>query len=95
MIIQSEHNIMDTVLIVCDCSDPGHHLIVSKEPEDDEYYFTITLHNVPGFWKRLKIAFRYLFGKITLTHMMQQFDGIAVSKKQMEQFSHKLNQWLV
>ena len=57
-------------IIVCECGDVAHQLVLSwfkpQNPMDydsDEYvYLSVHLNKLP-FWKRLKVAIQYLFGK--------------------------------
>ena len=57
-------------IIVCECGDVAHQLVLSwfkpQTPMDydsDEYvYLSVHLNKLP-FWKRLKVAIQYLFGK--------------------------------
>jgi len=51
---------MKTNLLICDCNDVSHQIIISYY-DDEEVYLEIHLNKV-GWWKRLKYAFRYVFG---------------------------------
>lgn len=45
----------------CQCSHPAHTLVVTHWREDREVYIGFFLNPFKGFFKRLKIAFQYLF----------------------------------
>ena len=69
-----EREFIEHRLFVCDCNSPNHQLILTKvnytdigEYEDtyidtDEMYLSVGILEDTSFFKRLKIAFRYLFG---------------------------------
>ena len=63
--MKDEHG-REEELFVCDCGDLEHQFVVSWYPEDedwnDELYLNILLSQNYGFWKRLWIALKYLFG---------------------------------
>jgi len=49
-------------LIVCDCGDLEHQLVVSAYDDEDEVYLAVHLAERP-FWRRVLPALRYLIGK--------------------------------
>lgn len=52
----------DKTVILCECRSPEHQMILEWDFEDKFIYCSIHLNPVGGFWKRLKLALRYLFG---------------------------------
>lgn len=57
----------ETLFLGCNCLDPTHLLKVTywlnewQEGDPPEFVFEVILNETPGFWKRLQIAFQYLF----------------------------------
>lgn len=48
--------------VSCDCGDPYHTVELTYEVEEKAVYIT-TMTLDPSFWRRLKDAIAYLFGK--------------------------------
>lgn len=54
----------DSEVIVCECNDTNHNIIYTKFEDSKtgkEVYFDFCLNPDHRFFKRLKLAFRYLF----------------------------------
>lgn len=53
---------METHVILCACHSDEHQLIYRYDPEDKEIYTSVYLHQYRGFWKRVWVGIRYMFG---------------------------------
>lgn len=77
-------------IIVCECGDVAHQLVLSwfkpQTPMDydsDEYvYLSVHLNKLP-FWKRLKVAIQYLFGKQS---KYGAFDEVIIDSSEYKKF---------
>lgn len=56
-----EHDPGD-VIVVCNCSRLDHAVRFHYDPEDDLVYVTVVLQLDPSFWRRARVAWRYLIG---------------------------------
>ncbi len=74
---------MDTYQIfVCSCGSPDHQFIVERFIDDEPNlaYLIFHIYLVDGsFWKRIKVAFRYLFCNRSRT---MAFDEILLQRSQ-------------
>jgi hypothetical protein len=63
MIIQNTPNSISTEVVICKCSSSEHQIIIRtfENDEDDEIYLDVHLASLP-FLKRVKYAFKYIFG---------------------------------
>lgn len=52
----------DEFFVTCKCTSMDHIVRFSYEPDDCELYVTVHLAPLP-FWKRVKNALRYVFGR--------------------------------
>jgi hypothetical protein len=76
--------------IVCECGDIAHQLVLSwfkpnvirVEEPDGCVYLTVHLNKLP-FWKRLKVAIQYLFGKQS---KYGAFDEVIISPSEWRKF---------
>ena len=77
-------------IIVCECGDVAHQLVLSWfKPQtpmyyvSDEYvYLSVHLNKLP-FWKRLKVAIQYLFGKQS---KYGAFDEVIIDSSEYKKF---------
>ncbi len=68
-------------LFVCDCGDIHHQMVVTIDTDPDWRMACVEVklnRNLP-FWKRICVAFRYLFGK--KPSIYGDFDEIILSYK--------------
>lgn len=85
-------------IFVCDCSDVSHNIIFQLwEWGDDppELCVHVNLSDYPGFWKRLWLGVRYIFG---YKSKYGQYDVMTIRpedvprmKKLLENFAEKCN----
>ena len=76
--------------IVCECDDVAHQLVLSwfkpqipMDYDSDEYvYLSVHLNKLP-FWKRLKVAIQYLFGKQS---KYGAFDEVIIDSSEYKKF---------
>ena len=76
--------------IVCECGDIAHQLVLSwfkpqipMDYDSDEYvYLSVHLNKLP-FWKRLKVAIQYLFGKQS---KYGAFDEVIIDSSEYKKF---------
>ena len=52
---------MKNEILICDCSSMEHQIVISYDDEDKLAYCHIYLHK-RGFFTRIKIALKYIFG---------------------------------
>lgn len=76
-------------LIVCECGDVAHQVVLRWFKSDipnyypDEYvYLSVHLNKLP-FWKRLKVAIQYLFGKQS---KYGAFDEVIINPSEWRRF---------
>lgn len=77
-------------IIVCECGDVAHQLVLSwfkpqtlMDYDSDEYvYLSVHLNKLP-FWKRLKVAIQYLFGKQS---KYGAFDEVIIDSSEYKKF---------
>lgn len=53
---------METHTIHCQCSSDEHHLVYRFDPDERTIYTSVYLHQYRGFWKRVWVAVKYVFG---------------------------------
>lgn len=74
-------NITKYEVILCECGDPEHQLIISYDPDDYEdtlgCWVSVYLKKF-NFWQRLITAVKYLFGKQSIYGV---FDEIIIPSK--------------
>jgi hypothetical protein len=54
---------MEEQLLLCQCGDPHHQLILYYDKETPAIYVAVHLNKEQNFFKRLWIAFKYIFFK--------------------------------
>lgn len=77
-------------IIVCECGDIAHQLVLSwfkpqipMDYDSNEYvYLSVHLNKLP-FWKRLKVAIQYLFGKQS---KYGAFDEVIIDSSEYKKF---------
>ena len=77
-------------IIVCECGDVAHQLVLSwfkpqipMDYDSDEYvYLSVHLNKLP-FWKRLKVAIQYIFGKQS---KYGAFDEVIIGSSEYKKF---------
>ena len=82
-------------LIVCECGDVSHQVILSwftssifSNYYPDEYvYLSVHLNKLP-FWKRLKVAIQYLFGKQS---KYGAFDEVIINPSEWRRFKEMVD----
>lgn len=52
---------MQTDILICQCFSPEHQILFHYDTEDKMVFVQVHLNKLP-FFKRLKYAFKYLFG---------------------------------
>jgi len=54
----------EKLTIICFCGDPTHSVTISwyDDPEWPECYIEV-VHQTPNIWHRLRMAWRYVFGR--------------------------------
>lgn len=63
--------------IECSCTSNDHDIIVWVDKEEGDVAIYCTLTHYQGFWKRLRCAFRYVFGiDNTYIHYTEVFMSI-------------------
>lgn len=60
--MEKSNNTNVNELFICECHNVEHQLIFSYFPDDKEVYVSIHLTPQSGFWKRLGLAIKYIFG---------------------------------
>jgi hypothetical protein len=53
---------MNTTYIECSCSDASHVVRISSDLEDKELVIEVQLQPIYGFFKRIWLAIKYVFG---------------------------------
>jgi hypothetical protein len=48
-------------ILICDCGSREHQIVFEYDQEDSLIYCSIHLAD-QGFWKRLKLGLKYIFG---------------------------------
>lgn len=75
----------DKIYIECSCGSPEHLL---KFERDEDYVYVFVLLTTDGFFKRVWVALKYIFGyKCRYGH----FDEILLSKDSVRHLSEFLN----
>lgn len=79
--------------ILCDCGDPHHQIILQWDDEvfdkGDVWGTFATIHLKKfSFWKRLKVAIRYLFGKPSI---YGDFDEIIIPVSKWKEFQEMVD----
>lgn len=86
---------LDHKLIICDCGDVEHQLIVSWDTITDSYYWeemTVQVHlSKQPFWRRLVYAVRYIFG---YQSKYGAFTEMVLNKKQALELRDACNSYL-
>lgn len=80
-------------IIVCDCHSPEHHIQLHYWKNDDtvisrEVYLSIYLNSHNSFWKRIKIAIKYIFGYRSI---YGDWDSISVTKENYHAFKDMID----
>ena len=81
---------MNNHFVVCSCSTPEHTIRFLHDRDEDELYTEIYLNQYKGFFKRLVIAVRYLFG---YTCRYGHWDSTLISKEEAQKLKHFLGNY--
>lgn len=79
--------------IKCDCGDPHHQIILNWDEENPDkgsvwgVYAEIHLTKF-NFWKRLKVAIKYIFGKQSI---YGAFDEIIIPVSKWKEFQEMVD----
>lgn len=73
---------MEEKLIICECHNPEHQIIVYYDNEDNYAYLEYHLSKLP-FWERLKYGIKYIFG---YQSKYGAFDEIIIGEKYADYF---------
>jgi len=76
----------NTGIIICECNSIEHQLIFRKFKDEREIYLQIHLNKKP-FFKRLKYAFKYLFG---YKCRFGAFDEVITTKEELQKIINNL-----
>ena len=80
----------DTEIIVCECDYTDHNMIYTKFDDSEtgkEVYFEFCLNPDNRFFRRLKLAFRYLFKR----ERTGNYGEIIITKNNMKGFEDIVN----
>lgn len=68
---------MEHEIVICKCENVEHQIVFSYFPEDNEreIYMSIYLNPMYGFFKRIWVALKYIFG---YKSMYGHFDEIII-----------------
>lgn len=86
MIIPSTKNKTSGVVVICECGSSEHQLIIRTFDDDEDVYVDVHLASLP-FWKRVKYAFKYIFG---YKSQFGAFDEIIINKQEFKQLHKKI-----
>ena len=74
------------VLVICECGSSEHQLIIKTFDDDEDVYVDVHLVSY-SFWKRVKYAFKYIFG---YKSKYGAFDEIIINKQEFKQLHKKI-----
>ena len=77
--------------IDCICDHPGHTIRFSWF-EDDDFVYVCTFLNAQGFWQRLWIGIKYIFG---CSSKYGHFDETMLSKQQITEIRDLCSEWIL
>jgi hypothetical protein len=81
---------METKFFLCECEYPDHQFLVKVDRDDEDFYAYVDVHltKTHGFWRRVKVAFKYIAGS---DKVHSDFDEVILSKKRTQELSDFLN----
>lgn len=88
----SENNIVTQKMFTCECGSLDHMFSVMFYKGDDELFLSPYLKRTYGFFRRLVIAFRYLFKMEN--RFGSQFDEIILHKDKATELRDLLNEFI-
>lgn len=75
---------LERELFICDCGDVSHQFVVTMDLDPDWQHVSVEVklnRNLP-WWKRLCVAFRYLF--LLTPSRFGDYDEVLLSKEHVE-----------
>ena len=78
---------MEIVYLECECNCSEHLMRFISYDGEEEIYIEYYLNPEVSFWKRLKIAIRYLFNRKC---KFGAFDEVIVNKERLKDLLNKL-----
>lgn len=72
----------------CECHDPNHNFVVEYDPEYKEFAVQIHMSHFAGFFRRLWIAFKYVF-KIGTT--FDHYSSVHLTEEQVKELKSFLD----
>lgn len=86
MIIPSTKSKISGIVVICECGSSEHQLIIRTFDDDEDVYVDVHLASLP-FWKRVKYAFKYIFG---YKSKYGAWDEIIINKQEFKQLHKKI-----
>lgn len=76
---------MEHQIFICKCHNIEHQLVFSYFKDEPELYVTVHLNPEYSFWKRLKLAIKYIFG---YRSMYGEFDEFIFNEDEIDKLEN-------
>lgn len=77
-------------ILICNCNSAEHQIIIYHEEEENLFHCSIHLNQSLGFWKRLVLGVKYIFGYHCKYGNWDEFTFDKSHGKTFSELSHKL-----
>ena len=77
-------------LLICKCNSSEHQIIIYHEEHENLFHCSIHLNSNLGFWKRLVLGIKYIFGYGCKYGHWDEFTFDRSHSKALRELSHQL-----